>query len=163
VVVIIEKELPKARVKGVARWLSPNEALIQLSARYLRDDVLWFTFFHEAGHLPLHGRKSGPRDIPATFIDTKDSTGHAEDEASTFAADLLIPPSYAERLRHVNSLDDVRQLADDLRISPGIIVGGGSTTRNRSGQSGTRPDCSLPMVGPAVPVVAIMIFYMRCK
>ena len=58
VVVIIEKELPKARVNGVARWLSPYKALIQLSARYLRDDILWFTFFHEAGHLLLHGRKA---------------------------------------------------------------------------------------------------------
>jgi HTH-type transcriptional regulator / antitoxin HigA len=123
VVVIIEKELPKARVNGVAKWLSPNKALIQLSARYLRDDVLWFTFFHEAGHLLLHGRKSGPRDVPATYIDIKDSAGHAEDEANTFAADLLIPPRYADRLEHIKSLDDVRQLAEDLGISPGIIVG----------------------------------------
>ena len=57
------------------------------------------------------------------FIDTKDSAGRVEDEANTFAADLLIPPSYTQRLRHINSLDDVRQLADDLRISPGIVVG----------------------------------------
>jgi addiction module HigA family antidote len=123
VVLIIEKELPKARVNGVARWLNPNKALIQLSARYLRDDILWFTFFHEAAHLLLHGKKSGPRDVPATFIDTKDSAGHAEEEANEFAADLLIPPGHAERLRHINSLDEVRQFADDLRVSPGIIVG----------------------------------------
>ncbi len=123
VVVLVEKELPKARVNGVARWLDPNKALIQLSARYLRDDIVWFTFFHEAGHLLLHGRKSGPRDVPATFIDTNDSTGRAEDEANTFAADFLIPPSYAERLRRIRSLDEVRQLASELRISPGIIVG----------------------------------------
>jgi HTH-type transcriptional regulator / antitoxin HigA len=123
VVVIIERELPKARVNGVARWLTPNKALIQLSARYLRDDIIWFTFLHEAGHLLLHGKKSGPRDIPATFIDTKDSEGRAEDEANRFAADLLIPPRYAERLSYINSLDEVRQLADDLGIAPGIIVG----------------------------------------
>jgi HTH-type transcriptional regulator / antitoxin HigA len=123
VVVIVEKELPKARVNGVARWLTPRKALIQLSARYLRDDILWFTFFHEAGHLLLHGKKSGPRDVPPTFIDTKDSEGRAEDEANKFAADLLIPPRYAERLPYIKSLDEVRQLADDLGISPGIIVG----------------------------------------
>jgi addiction module HigA family antidote len=123
VVVIIEKELPKARVNGVARWLSPNKALIQLSARYLRDDILWFTFFHEAGHLLLHGKKSGPRDVPATFIDTKDSTGRAEDEANKFAAELLIPSNSEERLGHIRTLDDVRKFADELQISPGIIVG----------------------------------------
>jgi HTH-type transcriptional regulator / antitoxin HigA len=123
VVVIIEKELPKARVNGIARWLTPHKALIQLSARYLRDDILWFTFFHEAGHLLLHGKKSGPRDIPVTFIDTKDSEGSAEDEANTYAADVLIPPRYAQRLPHITSLDEVRKLADDLGIAPGIIVG----------------------------------------
>ena len=72
VVLVIEKELPKARVDGVARWLTPTRALIQLSARYLRDDILWFTFFHEAAHLLLHAKQSGPRDVPPTFIDTKD-------------------------------------------------------------------------------------------
>ena len=123
VVVIIERELPKARVNGVARWLSPNKALIQLSARYLRDDVLWFTFFHEAGHLLLHGKKSGPRDVPATIIDTKDSTGRVEEEANKFAAELLIPPAHEKRLQHISSLDEVRRLADELQISPGIIVG----------------------------------------
>jgi HTH-type transcriptional regulator / antitoxin HigA len=123
VVVTIERELPKARVNGVARWLTPSKALIQLSARYLRDDILWFTFFHEAGHLLLHGKRSGPRDVPPTFIDTNDSEGRAEDEANKFAADALIPPDRAERLLHINNYDDVRQLADELGISPGIIVG----------------------------------------
>ncbi len=123
VVVIIEKELPKARVNGVARWLTPSKALIQLSARYLRDDILWFTFFHEGGHLLLHGKKSGPRDVPPTFIDTKDSEGRAEDEANKFAADTLIPRDRAVSLAYINNFDEVRQLADDLGISPGIIVG----------------------------------------
>lgn len=123
VVVTIEKELPKARVNGVARWLSPNKALIQLSARYLRDDILWFTFFHEASHLILHGKKSGPRDIPPTFIDTMQSHGRAEDEANSLAADLLIPPAHTSLLAHLNTLDEVQRLADDLGISPGIIVG----------------------------------------
>jgi Zn-dependent peptidase ImmA (M78 family) len=123
VVVLIEKELPKARVNGIARWLSPNKALIQLSVRYLRDDVLWFTFFHEAAHLVLHGKRNGPRDIPPTFIDTKDSEGRAEDEANKFAADLLIPPTTAERLRHITNTKQVRKLADELGIAPGIIVG----------------------------------------
>lgn len=123
VVVVIEKELPKARVNGVARWLTPNKALIQLSARYLRDDILWFTFFHEAAHLLLHGKRSGPRDVPPTFIDTSESQGRAEEEANQFAADFLIPPSHAEQLPYINTLAEVERMADELGISPGIIVG----------------------------------------
>jgi HTH-type transcriptional regulator / antitoxin HigA len=123
VVVIIEKELPGARVNGVARWLSPTKALIQLSARYLRDDILWFTFFHEGAHLSLHGKRSGPRDIPPTFVDTKDSSGRAEEEADFFAADLLIPASHTSRLRSMKSLNEVTLFAAELGISPGIVIG----------------------------------------
>jgi HTH-type transcriptional regulator/antitoxin HigA len=120
----------------------------------LRDDIIWFTFFHESGHLLLHGKKSGPRDVPATFIDTNDSTGHAEDEANTFAADLLIPPSYAESLRHINSLDEVRQLADDLRISPGIIVGRLHHQKFKQPSWGTGLFVRYQLVGPSDLVIA---------
>lgn len=123
VVVVIEKELPRARVNGVARWLTPTRALIQLSARYLRDDILWFTFFHEVGHLLLHAKRSGPRDVPPTFIDTKESGGRVEDEANAFARDLLIPPKHAARLVTMHSLREVETMALELGISPGIIVG----------------------------------------
>ena len=123
VVVIIEKELPGARVNGVARWLTPTKALIQLSARYLRDDIVWFTFFHGGAHLLLHGKRSGPRYIPPTFVDTKDSSGRSEEEADSFAADLLIPASQASRLHSMRSLNDVTVFAAELGISPGIVIG----------------------------------------
>lgn len=123
VVVIIEKEVPGARVNGIARWLTPTKALIELSARHLRDDILWFTFFHEGAHLLLHGKRSGPRDIPPTFIDTKDSSGRAEEEADAFASELLIPAAESGRLARITSLNDVRQFALKLGVSPGIVVG----------------------------------------
>ena len=46
------------RASGVARWLSPSKALIQLSDRHKTEDHLWFTFFHEAAHVLLHGKKA---------------------------------------------------------------------------------------------------------
>jgi HTH-type transcriptional regulator/antitoxin HigA len=137
VVVIIEKELPRARVNGIARWITPSKALIQLSLRYLRDDIFWFTFFHEAAHLLLHGKRSGPREVPPThidptpyidpdlptFIDMPSSGGQREDEANEFAANLLIPPGRTTGLLSIASLDDVRRVAAELGISPGIVVG----------------------------------------
>jgi HTH-type transcriptional regulator / antitoxin HigA len=50
-------ELKGCRACGVTRWLTPEKALIQLSLRYKTDDHLWFTFFHEIGHVLLHGKK----------------------------------------------------------------------------------------------------------
>ena len=46
------------RASGAVRFLSQTKALLQLSLRHLTDDHFWFTFFHEAGHLMLHGERS---------------------------------------------------------------------------------------------------------
>jgi len=48
--------LPKAPISGSSRWINETP-VIQLSARYNQNDRFWFTFFHEAGHILLHGRK----------------------------------------------------------------------------------------------------------
>ena len=58
VAVAFVPELPRTRVCGATRWLSPTKALIQLSLRYKTDDQLWFTFFHEAAHILLHSKKT---------------------------------------------------------------------------------------------------------
>jgi Zn-dependent peptidase ImmA (M78 family) len=57
VAVVFVPALPKTGVSGATRWINSNKALIQLSLRYRTDDHLWFTFFHEAGHILLHGKK----------------------------------------------------------------------------------------------------------
>ena len=49
VVVAFVPELPKIRVSGATRWLTPHKAMMQLNLRYKTDDQLWFTFFHEEG------------------------------------------------------------------------------------------------------------------
>ncbi len=85
VAVVVVPELPKTRANGATQWLSKDKALIQLSLRYKREDVLWFTFFHEAGHILLHGKRQ-------VFVDSGKFTGEVEEEqANRFAADLLIP------------------------------------------------------------------------
>jgi hypothetical protein len=58
VAVVFVPELPKTRTCGATRWLNPNKALIQLSLRYKTNDHLWFAFFHEAGHILLHGKRN---------------------------------------------------------------------------------------------------------
>ena len=48
--------LPKAPISGATRWIQ-NVPCIQLSGRYKSQDRFWFTFFHEIGHILLHGKK----------------------------------------------------------------------------------------------------------
>jgi HTH-type transcriptional regulator / antitoxin HigA len=119
VAVVFVRELPKTRVCGATRWLSPTKALIQLSLRYKSDDQLWFSFFHEAAHVLLHGK----RDV---FIEgDASSTDAKETEADAFAADILIPRSAFDRIRASHPFTDARmcELAVEIGIPPGIIVG----------------------------------------
>jgi HTH-type transcriptional regulator / antitoxin HigA len=95
VAVVFVPELPKAATYGATRWLG-DKAIIQLSLRYKSNDHLWFTFFHEAGHIIRHGRKE-------IFIEGNGLDDEKEKEANTFARDKLIPP--AEYKRFVSSWD----------------------------------------------------------
>ena len=72
--------LPKAPIVGSTRWLN-DTPLIQLSGRYNRNDSFWFTFFHEAGHILLHGKK----DIFLEKIEYSDIDLKKEEEADNFA------------------------------------------------------------------------------
>src|SRR5262245_53695423 len=55
VAVAIVRAPKGCRASGATRFLTRHKALLMLSFRYLTDDQFWFTFFHEAGHLLLHG------------------------------------------------------------------------------------------------------------
>ena len=44
---------PKVPISGAARW-HKDYPVIQLSLRGKWNDIFWFTFFHEAGHIMLH-------------------------------------------------------------------------------------------------------------
>lgn len=119
VAIAFVQELSKARVSGAARWLTPNKALIQLNLRYKTDDQLWFTFFHEAGHLLKHGKRE-------IFIDAGGALDEKEAEANKFAADFLIPPAdYRQFLPSTGhySKAEITAFAAQLKIAPGIVVG----------------------------------------
>ncbi|MBK6514348.1 MAG: ImmA/IrrE family metallo-endopeptidase [Polyangiaceae bacterium] len=106
-------------MSGLARWLHKDKALIQLSLRYKTADHLWFSFFHEAGHILLHGKKT-------IFIDENGGDrSELEDETNRFAGDQLIPP--AEYRRFVAAGDFGRAavvaFAKQQGIGAGIVVG----------------------------------------
>lgn len=119
VAVVFVREIPGTRISGATRWLTTTKALIQLSLRYKTDDHLWFTFFHEAGHILLHSKK-------AIFIEDTKETDQYEREANRFAADFLIPPKAYEHFIQASdyrSKAAIQQFADTIGIAPGIVVG----------------------------------------
>jgi HTH-type transcriptional regulator / antitoxin HigA len=116
VTVVLEPEIKGARINGAARWLSPDKALVQLSLRHKWNDIFWFTFFHEVGHLLMHSKKD-------TFLNDVGVHSGVEEEADGFAGQLLIPRHFEAELAEVHSLDDARALAAELDVAPGIVVG----------------------------------------
>lgn len=118
VAVAFVKELPRIRCSAATRWLGSEKALIQLCLRYKTDDQLWFSFFHEAGHVLAQTRSE-------VFIECDGGTADEEEKANTFAADWLIPGRAYERLLEMQplSLGDVEVFADEVGVSPGIVIG----------------------------------------
>lgn len=78
--VIYTPSIPKAPISGATRWINDNP-LIQLSGRYKSYDSFWFTFFHEVGHILLHGK----REVFLENIDYSDKDLEKEEEADNFA------------------------------------------------------------------------------
>jgi HTH-type transcriptional regulator / antitoxin HigA len=115
VAVVFLPEIKGAKCWGATRFVSSTKAVIQLSLRYKTDDHLWFSFFHEAGHLILHGKKG-------TFIRNDVYKDEAEQEANRFAETFLIPRQFEPRLRNLE-LKDISGFANQLGIAPGIVVG----------------------------------------
>lgn len=117
VAVVIVRAPAGCRASGATRFLSPEKALLLLSFRYLSDDHFWFTFFHEAGHLLIHGKKE-------LFLEGSKVASVMENEANEFSARILVPPEFQAKLASLRiDRHEIRAFAKMLRISPGVIVG----------------------------------------
>jgi Zn-dependent peptidase ImmA (M78 family) len=86
--------------------------------RYKSDDHLWFSFFHEAAHLLLHGKRR-------IFIDDDTGKDGLDAEANVFAANFLIPPPAFKHLMKSTPVTEaaILRVAKEIGIAPGIIVG----------------------------------------
>ena len=109
-------EIPGAKISGAAKWLSPDKALIAVNLRGKKNDLFWFTVFHEVGHILNDSKKE-------TYIDIGYSDDPQEKKANHFARDLLIPPAHSTRLKSLRSRNDVIAFAKQTGIAPGIVVG----------------------------------------
>lgn len=121
---VLVPAIPKARVSGVARWLSPTQPLIQLSLYGKTNDKFWFTFFHEAAHILLHAADAEAK--KSVFLDDPNAA-HTDDpqehEANQWAGNWLIPEQYSDRLVELKSKASIQAFAEEIGVHPGIVVG----------------------------------------
>jgi HTH-type transcriptional regulator/antitoxin HigA len=110
----------KAPISGSTRWLN-DTPFIQLTGRYNRNDSFWFTFFHEAGHILLHGKK----DVFLEKVEYSDKDLEKEQEADYFACKWTL--TYEEEAEILAaaplSEEDIREFAKQFNTHPAIIIG----------------------------------------
>ncbi len=109
--------LPKTYAHGATFWQNGHPVVV-LSLRGACEDTIWFTLFHEVGHLLLH-------DKGATFLEGLGATSREENEANEFAGNALIPPDrwhafFGERSF---SRTSVKAFAETIGIAPAIVAG----------------------------------------
>jgi HTH-type transcriptional regulator/antitoxin HigA len=112
--------LPKAPIHGATRWLG-DIPLVQLSGRYRRNDIFWFTFFHEIGHILLHGKKY----ISIENVEYDGENQEYENEANEFSANLLLTKEEEKEIISNQRLTeyDVVEYAKKFKTHPAIIIG----------------------------------------
>ncbi|MEO5985119.1 MAG: HigA family addiction module antitoxin [Ferruginibacter sp.] len=109
--------IPKAPISGAARWFGGNP-LIQLTDRFKTNDHFWFTFFHEAGHIMLHGKK----DVFIEEFEAYTPDKKKEEEANEFAEKNLIPKDILTSLPEKITERTVREIARKQDTHPAIIL-----------------------------------------
>lgn len=109
---------PGAPISGVTRWIGGNP-LIQLTDRYKTNDHFWSAFFHEVGHIVLHGKKDVfIEDFTGIVIDEK-----KENEANKFSDEILIPSHFLKNVDSNITEKEIKTLAREAGVHPGILVG----------------------------------------
>ena len=120
VALVFQPEFARSRLNGATGWVGPGRPFILLSGRGKRADIIFFTLFHEIGHLLRHGRKE-------TFVTDDEPAGeHAdprENEADDFARETLLPPPFEEELGSVTTPQQVRDLAERAGVAASIVAG----------------------------------------
>jgi HTH-type transcriptional regulator/antitoxin HigA len=112
--------IKKAPISGSTRWLN-DTPFIQLTGRYNRNDSFWFTFFHEAGHILLHGKK----DIFLEKVKYSDKAQKKEQEADEFACKWLLSNEEQSQILEAAPLSDkvIKEFAKQFNTHPAIIIG----------------------------------------
>jgi HTH-type transcriptional regulator / antitoxin HigA len=116
VALALVREMKKVPWHGATKWLAASKAMILLNLRGKMEDQFWFSFFHEAGHVLYDSKKD-------LYINDGTVDDPREHEANEFAANILIPRDIDPEIASLKTKEDVILLANELKISPGIVAG----------------------------------------
>lgn len=104
------------RASAAVRWLGPERPLIALTDRGKHEDSLWFSFFHESGHIVLH-----PRRKSVIEIEGADDEDGGESAANDFAKTTLLQGRLDELIQ-LQTRDEIKDFAKEVGLDPGLAA-----------------------------------------
>ena len=112
--------LPGTNLHGSTRWIKDNP-LIQLSNLYNRNDIFWFTFFHEVGHILKHGK----REIFVEGLKYSSEETLKEKEADDFAIKQTLTIEQENEIKRNLPLTNhsILSFANKFNTLPALIIG----------------------------------------
>lgn len=117
VALVFVKAVSGAPLNGVTRWIGKDKAMILLSLRVGREDLIWFSFFHEARHVLDEKKKT-------SFLTGQAWAASPEEKvADSYAAEILLPQSCDDEVVALRTQADVDRFAGEHNLAPGIVVG----------------------------------------
>ncbi|WP_182378649.1 HigA family addiction module antitoxin [Nocardioides sp. WS12] len=118
-VVFMVVEPPKSfPLLGMTRWIDKRVPVIQQTGRWDKDGFVIWTFFHELGHV-----LNDPRgEMHLEYSTEKKRNSDAEKAANQFARAVLFGPEGIESFRGLSYDHEIRRVAADIGISPGVAV-----------------------------------------
>lgn len=119
VAMVLAPHLKGTYANGATYWVEDGaKPVVQLSLRHKWCDIIYFTLFHEIGHVLKHPRSQ--MFIEDNVVDKQ------ENEANAFAGETLIPSAAYDAFLRANqriTVAAVKAFAKSLQIHPCIVVG----------------------------------------
>ena len=108
-----------APVQGFIKESDNGRVILCVTIRGKSVDRFWFSLFHEVGHL-LNG------DLSTRFVDFDTVKSEMEDNADSFARDILINPEHYKKMLNTNNyynLSYIKQFAKDEGVPHWVVIG----------------------------------------
>lgn len=116
VALVFLPNVPKAHCNGVTLW-NAHGPVVAITDRGRREDIFWFTLFHELSHV-LDGHRG---DIYLEGPGADKTV--AEQRADAFATECLIPRDQEHLLDEIVSFGDLERVAAALGVGEGVVIG----------------------------------------
>jgi HTH-type transcriptional regulator / antitoxin HigA len=112
-------DIQGCRASGATKWLPSGRPLIVITDRYKKSDSMWFSLFHELGHVVLHPKRITIISLPA---DGDDAEGY-EEQANDYAACLVVPPEFLPELDSTRTKAGVEAFAERVTAHVSLVAG----------------------------------------